>query len=301
MTAPTVLRTPDERFAGLPGFPFPPSYAEDLSGFEGLRMHYLDLGPRRAERTFLCLHGEPTWSYLYRKMVPTLLETGARVVAPDFLGFGRSDKPTDPAAYSFSFHRNSILRLVELLELARITLVVQDWGGTIGLTLPVDPDFRSRLERLVIMNTVLPAGRPLGEHYNEWRALVRRTPELPVGEWMRQAAPGLTEAEMAAYDAPFPDVRFQAGAKIFPELAMVDPGMDGVSEALAAQEFWAHDWSGPSFMVIGANDPDAGEMPKLHSGIRGCPVPLTLNDAGHFVPENGSAAAEAALRAFGGL
>ncbi len=150
MTAVTALRTPDDRFADLPDFPYPQHYVDDLPGYEGLRAHYLDLGSRDAERTFLCLHGEPTWSYLYRKMIPVMLESGARVIAPDFFGFGRSDKPVQDSAYTFHFHRDFILRLAERIALRHITLVVQDWGGTLGLTLPVDPGFRSNLDRLFV-------------------------------------------------------------------------------------------------------------------------------------------------------
>lgn len=206
-----VLRTPDGRFADLPDFPFPASYVEDLPGYNGLRAHYLDLGPRDAEHTFLCLHGEPMWSYLYRKLIPVMLDSGARVVAPDLIGFGRSDKPEKDAAYTFHFHRSFLLRFVEHLALRNITLVVQDWGGTLGLTLPVDPRFRAKLNRLFVMNTVLPTGKPLGQHFYEWRAMVRSTPDLPVGQRMRDAGPKLTDQEMAAYDAPFPDNRYQAG------------------------------------------------------------------------------------------
>lgn len=301
MSAAQVLRTPDDRFSGLPDFNFPPSYVDDLAGFEGLRGHYLDLGPVDAERTFLCLHGQPSWSYLYRKMIPTLLDTGARVVAPDFFGFGRSDKPVDDAAYGFHFHRDFLLRLVERLGLRNLTLVVQDWGGTLGLTLPVDQGFRTRLDRLLVMNTVLPVGQRLGEHFYQWRALVRATPDLPVGQWMRQAVPELTEREMAAYDAPYPDRRYQAGARTFPDLAMVEPDMPGTTEARAARQYWSEEWSGASFMVIGAQDPDVATMQALRTGIRGCPEPLVIADAGHFVQEHGQAVALAALRALGDL
>ena len=144
-----VLRTPDERFAALAGYPFAPRY---LPGAGGLRMHYLDEGPRDAP-VALCLHGQPTWSYLYRKMISGFLAVNLRVVAPDFFGFGRSDKPEEEAAYTFDFHRDSIVSLIEALDLRRITLVCQDWGGLIGLTIPMDmPD---RFERLLVMNTAL--------------------------------------------------------------------------------------------------------------------------------------------------
>ena len=131
-----ALRTADERFNDLAGFPWAPHYIENLVGYSGLRMHYLDEGPREAP-VFLCLHGEPSWSYLYRKMIPAFLAAGGRVVAPDFFGFGRSDKPVQDDVYTFDFHRASIVRLVEALDLRTVTLVVQDWGGIIGLTLPL--------------------------------------------------------------------------------------------------------------------------------------------------------------------
>jgi haloalkane dehalogenase len=296
-----AVRTPDDRFAGLADFPYRPRYVDDLPGYTGLRAHFIDEAPQDADRTFFCLHGEPTWSYLYRKMIPLMLESGARVVAPDLPGFGRSDKPAQASTYTFSFHRQFLLRLAERLALTHVTLVAQDWGGTLGLTLPVDPGFRPALERLFLMNTVLPAGEPLGPHYYEWRSLVQNTADLPVGEWMRQAAPGLTDHEKAAYDAPFPDTSFQAGARAFPDLAMDKPQMDGVAQARAALNFWAHDWQGQSFMAIGAKDPDADPMHTLRNQIRGCPDPLTIADAGHFVPEWGESVARAALRSFGDI
>jgi len=301
MPTENVLRTPDDRFTELPDFPFPPTYVDDLPGYEGLRAHYLDLGPRDADRTFLCLHGEPTWSYLYRKMIPVLLESGARVVAPDFFGFGRSDKPVKDSVYTFGFHREFLLRFVEHLDLHDITLVVQDWGGTLGLTLPVDPGFRSRLERLFIMNTVLPIGEPLGPHFYEWRSLVRNTHDLPVGQWIRDSGADLTEHELAAYDAPFPDRRFQAGARVFPDLAMVEPQMDGVAESQAALRFWTEEWAGQSFMAIGANDPDVDTMHTLRKQIRDCPDPYVVAEAGHFLQEWGEPVTRAALGYFGDL
>lgn len=301
MTTVKALRTPDGRFADLQGFLFPPRYVDDLPGYEDLRAHYLDLGPKDAERTFLCLHGEPTWSYLYRKMIPVFLESGARVIAPDFLGFGRSDKPEDDATYIFTFHREFLLRLVERLDVRHIALVVQDWGGIFDLTLPVDLAFRARLDRMFVMNTVLPAGEPLGPDFDEWRSVVRGTPNLPVGKWIRDTAPQLTDREQAAYDAPFPDVRFQAGARTFPELAMVEPDMDGISEPKAAVRFWTEDWSGQSFMAIGANDPDVDKMRTLRNQIRCCPEPLVVREAGHFVQEWGEPVARAAWRAFGDI
>ena len=150
----TVLRTPDDRFANLPDWPHAPHYIDDLSGYDGLRVHYVDEGPSDAAHTVLCLHGEPTWAYLYRRMIPVFREAGHRVVAPDWLGFGRSDKPEADDTYGFNWHRDMMLRLIERLDLTNITLVVQDWGGLLGLTLP--HEMPERFDRLLIMNTALP-------------------------------------------------------------------------------------------------------------------------------------------------
>ncbi len=296
-----ALRTPDERFANLPGYDFPPSYLDDLAGYEGLRGHYLDLGARDARHTFLCLHGEPSWAYLYRKMIPPFLASGARVVAPDFLGFGRSDKPVGDDTYTFHFHRDWLLRLIERLDLRNITLVVQDWGGLIGLTLPVDEGFRPRLARLIVMNTSIAAGEPAGPGFDAWRAYVKSTPDLPVGSLFKRSDPAITEAEAAAYDAPFPDARYKAGVRAFPQLVMTSPEMEGVAESKAAARFWSEEWSGPSFMAIGEADPVLGApaMKRLRDLIRGCPEPMRLPEAGHFVQERGEPIARAALAAFG--
>ncbi len=301
MTAIKALRTPDDRFAELPGFPYAPNYAADLPGYEGLRSHYIDVGPRKARRTFLCLHGEPDWSYLYRRMIPEFLESGARVVAPDFFGFGRSDKPARVEDYGFHFHRDFLLRLVERLDLRDITLVVGDWGGVIGLTLPVDAGFRARLTRLIVMNTLIATGRPANSAFSRWREFVRNTPDLPVGVLMRREEPSLSDAETVAYDAPFPDVTYKAGVRAFPSLLMVQPGMEGIEESCAAERFWSEEWSGQSFMAIGARDESLGvpAMQALRAKIRGCPEPMILQDAGHFVQERGQAIARAALAAFG--
>ena len=165
----------------------------------------------------------------------------------------------------------------------------------------MDPGFRASLDRLLVMNTLLPVGEPLSPHYYEWRSLVRKTPDLPVGKVIRAITPDLTNREMAAYDAPYPDTRFKAGVRAFPELAMVNPRMEGVAESEAAIRFWKEEWSGPSFMAVGAKDPDPQIMLTLRSQIRGCPQPLVVANAGHFVPEWGEPVARAALHAFGDL
>lgn len=294
-----ALRTPDERFADLPGFAFAPHYVDSLPGYEGLRVHYLDEGPRDAAETFLCLHGQPTWCYLYRKMIPVFTKAGHRVIAPDLLGFGRSDKPTDEGTYTFHFHRGMLVALIEALDLTNVTLVCQDWGGILGLTIP--PAMPERFARLLVMNTALPVGKGVSKGFDQWRAFNRSQPDLDVAGLMRRAQPGLTEAEARAYAAPFPDARYKAGVRRFPELVMTDPGMGGIAETTAARRFWRENWRGPTFMAVGMIDPVLGPpvMAELRATIHGCPPPLELPDAGHFVQEKGDVVARVALAAFG--
>jgi pimeloyl-ACP methyl ester carboxylesterase len=293
-----VLRTPEARFAALPGFPFAPRYVEGLPGYEGLRMHYVDEG-RPGARVFLCLHGEPTWSYLYRRMIPVLAAAGHRAIAPDFFGFGRSDKPADEAVYTFGWHRGALLRLIERLDLRDVVLVVQDWGGLLGLTLPMDaPD---RISGLVVMNTALATGEaPPSDGFLAWRAHVRGHPDLDVGRLMQRTCPQLGGDEAAAYSAPFPDGRYKAGVRRFPELVPVSPGMDGAETSRRAADFLRARWSGRSLMAIGMQDPVLGPpvMHRLRATIRGCPPPIELADAGHFVPEWGEDLARRAIDAF---
>lgn len=175
-----VLRTPEERFANLPGFPFRPHFSEALPRFPRLRMHWIDEGRADADHTFLCLHGQPTWSYLYRRMISIFVGAGNRVVAPDFFGFGRSDKPANEDVYTFDFHRDSLIDFIAMLDLEHITLVCQDWGGLLGLTIPMDmPD---RFERVLLMNTTLGTGDvPLPEGFLAWRAWSNAHPDMAVG------------------------------------------------------------------------------------------------------------------------
>ena len=296
-----ALRTPDDRFAALPGYGYAPHYIEGLAGYGSLRVHYVDEAPAGAAsgRTVLCLHGQPTWSYLYRKMIPVFAAAGHRVVAPDLLGFGRSDKPVDDSVYTFLFHRGMLLRFVVALVLQRVTLVVQDWGGLLGLTLPME--FPDRIDRLVVMNTELGVGRSPGPGFDAWKAFVASKPDFDIAQLMKRSVPGLTDEEAAAYAAPFPDVRYRAGVRRFPALVPVTPDMEGVSESLRAAEFLRERWAGPTFMAVGMQDPVLGPpvMQALAKVIRGCPPPLEVPQAGHFVQEHGREVAEAALRAFG--
>jgi pimeloyl-ACP methyl ester carboxylesterase len=250
----------------------------------------------KGERTFLCLHGEPTWSYLYRRMIPPFLAAGARVVAPDFIGFGRSDKPEDQAFYTFDMHRAFLLDFIERLHLSRITLVVQDWGGLLGLTLPME--MPQRFERLLIMNTALGTGDvPLSAGFIAWRAYVNRTPDLPCGKLMQRTCPHLTAEEAAAYDAPYPDLASKAGARAFPNLGPDRPDAPGAAISRKARDWWSTAWQGESFMAIGATDPVLGPpvMNALRKLIRNCPEPYVHAKGGHFLQEWGEDIAREAL------
>jgi haloalkane dehalogenase len=285
------VRTPDERFADLPGFPFAPHYLQ----WRQWRVHYVDEGS--GDRTYLCLHGEPTWSYLYRRMIPVFLESGARVVAPDFVGFGRSDKPEEEALYSFDFHRYFLLELIEKLSLNRITLVVQDWGGLLGLTLPME--MPERFERLLLMNTMLATGdMPLTEGFLAWRAYAAKNPDLACGKLLTRTCPHLKPPEAAAYDAPFPDMRFKSGVRRFPQLVPERPDDPGAALSRKARDWFPTVWKGESFMAIGVKDPVLGlpVMRDLRKAIRNCPEPHLVENGGHFLQEWGDEVARAALR-----
>lgn len=290
-------RTPDDRFDALPDWPYAPRYLEDLPGYAGLRLAYVDEGPRDGP-VVLCLHGQPSWSYLYRKMIPVFVEAGHRVLAPDWFGFGRSDKPTDDAVYTWDFHHGTMTAFIQAMQLERVTLVCQDWGGVLGLTLPVThPDL---IARLIIMNTALAVGQNPGKGFMQWLDYVKNTPDFDVAGLMRRSIPGATEQLAAAYGAPFPDVSFKAGVRRFPLIVAISPDMDGASVSIKAASFWSSTWRGPTFMAVGELDPVLGPkvMALVRSMIRGCPAPLMLPDQGHFVQESGDVVARAALQAF---
>ena len=290
-----VLRTPDERFADLPGWTHEPCYFQRP---DGLRLHYVDEGPRQAARTWLCLHGQPTWSYLYRRMIPVFATAGDRVVAPDFLGFGRSDKPVDEAAYTFGFHRDSLLSLIETLDLRNIVLVVQDWGGLIGLTLPMAAP--TRYASLLVMNTTLGTGdQPLGDGFLAWRAFSNKNPDMDIAKLMQRACPHLSNAEAEAYAAPCPDATYKAGVRRFPNLVPDRPDAGSAALSREARDFWRTRWTGKSLMAIGMKDPVLGPpvMRALHGVIRNCPPPMEMAEGGHFLQEWGEEIARNAVEA----
>jgi tRNA(adenine34) deaminase len=295
-----AVRTPDAQFANLPDYPWAPRYLSDLPALGGLRMHYLDEGPSDPHLTYLCLHGNPAWSYLYRKMIPVFLQAGYRVVAPDLVGFGKSDKPKKESTHSFSFHRQTLLDLVQRLDLQRIVLVVQDWGGLLGLTLPMA--MPERFRGLLVMNTTLATGEvPLSPGFLAWRDMCAKNPDFDIARLFARGNPHLSAAECAAYAAPFPDKGHRAATRAFPVMVPDSPDTDGAALSRLSQNFWQTQWQGQTMMAVGLLDPVLGQAPMAHlrQCLRGCPEPLYVEDGGHFLQEKGEPIAQAAVRFFG--
>lgn len=274
-----AYRTPDEHFERLPGYDFGPHYVEQ----DGLRMHYLDEG---SGPPVLLLHGEPTWSYLYRKVIPELTPS-ARAIAPDYFGFGRSDKPLRVEDYGYDFHTRSITRLVEELDLRDATVVVQDWGGPIGLRLAVEqPD---RIARLVVMNTGIGGGRPPSEEWLRFREFVRRlgTDMIP-GKLVRLSAvqPMSDEVE-EAYSAPWPVPESKAGVLAFPELVPASPDHPDVAQHQAVREALGR-WEKPALVLFSDSDPifSARHAERFAAHIPGAGEPEIVAGAGHFLQED---------------
>ena len=283
-----VLRTPDERFRDLPGFPFEARHVDVPSGEDGaLRMAYVDEGPRDAE-VVLLLHGEPSWSFLYRKMIGALTSAGLRAVAPDLIGFGRSDKPAAREDYTYQRHVDWVKSFLAATDLDRVTLFCQDWGGLIGLRIVgEEPD---RFDRVVAANTFLPTGdQPMPEAFFAWREFSQTVPELPIGFIVKRGcAREMPPEVMAAYDAPFPEERYKAGARAFPALVPASTDDPACEPNRRAWETLRR-FDKPFLTAFGDSDPiTAGADRVLQSripGAKGQPH-VTLARAGHFLQED---------------
>lgn len=284
-----VLRTPDSHFRDLPGYDFAPHYIEliEADSEHPLRMHFIDEGPRDASPVLL-MHGEPSWSYLYRKMIPPLVAAGHRVIAPDLIGFGRSDKPATIADYSYQRHVDWMTGFLEQLDLTDITLCCQDWGGLIGLRLVAGRG--ERFARVLAANTFLPTGdHDLGKAFHEWREYARSVPVLPVGQIVsRGCAKGLADAEIAAYNAPFPDESHKAGARAFPLLVPASPD-DPAAEPNRLAWKALMQWEKPFMTAFSDKDPITrgadSILQKLIPGARNR-AHRTLAGGGHFLQED---------------
>ncbi len=282
------LRTPDERFANLPGYPFAPQYVQ-VDDTEGgtLQMHYVDEGPADAP-VVLMLHGEPSWSYLYRTMIPVITAAGYRVIAPDLIGFGKSDKPSKRTDYTYQRHVDWVRSFLQQLDLKDITLVCQDWGGLIGLRLVGEhPD---KFARVVAANTMLPTGdHHPGEAFLKWQAFSQKTPVFGVGFIvMGGCATPMAPEVIAAYDAPFPDESYKEGARQFPLLVPVSPDDPAAPANRKAWETLGQ-FTKPFLCAFSDKDPitakAASVLPKLIPGAAGQPH-TTIGNGGHFLQED---------------
>ena len=280
----TALRTPDERFESLPGYPFAPNYV-DVEG--SLRVHYVDEGPADSS-PILLLHGEPSWSYLYRKMIPVLVGAGYRCIAPDLIGFGRSDKPARIDDYSYARHVAWMAEVLERLDLRGVTMFGQDWGGLIGLRLAAEhPD---RFARIVAANTFLPVGdRPMADVWYAFKERMTTAPDIHIGGMVASGCTTRLSPEIiAAYDAPFPDDSFKAGARAFPGLVPTTPD-DPAADANHAAWKVLRAWDKPFLTLFGDSDPitRGGDtyFQRVVPGCAGQPH-ATIEGAGHFLQED---------------
>jgi haloalkane dehalogenase len=278
-----LLRTPDERFQNLPNFPYQPNYLE----IDGIRIHYVDEGPNDAE-VVLLMHGEPSWSFLYRHMIPILVKAGLRAVAPDLVGFGRSDKPTKQEDHTYAKHVKWMSALVNEVDLKRITLFCQDWGSLIGLRVAIEN--QDRFSRIVLSNGGLPTGeREMTEAFLNWRRFSRESPAFDVGRIIQGGTTtNLTEDIMNAYDAPFPDDSYKAGARILPSLVPIsidDPEHEANKKA--AEKFLQ--WEKPFLTCFSDSDPvTRGGDIIWQNNIPGAKGQnhTTIKNASHFVQED---------------
>ncbi len=297
-SAPRVLRTPESRFGKLPGYAFAPHWLDETAGFPGARMHYLDEAPAapRKPEAVLCLHGHPTWSYLFRRTIPRLTAAGYRAVAPDLPGFGKSDKPEDEALFTVEALRGAIVDLIERLALDDAIIVGHDWGAALALTLAAA--LPGRVSGLVLMNFALPTGdRRLPDGVIGWRRYNADNPDLNVPGLMAKANRVLTFGECRAYGAPFPDASYKAAVRALPRLLAEDRDAPGAALLREARDRLGESWRGASQFVWGLRDPVHGHsiLRALHGLFPGSPKPIALDHAGHFLPEWGEEFIDAAM------
>ena len=281
-----VLRTPDEAFSNLPDFPFAPHYAEIREAGLKLRIHYLDEGPISADPVLL-MHGEPSWSFLYRKIVAPLASKGHRVLAPDLVGFGRSDKPSEPEVYTYERHVDWMRQWLEVLDLKRITLYCQDWGGLIGLRLVAA--FPERFARVIVANTGLPIGQGFSDAFQNWLRFSQSVPELPIDQIVNGGTTReLTTEELTAYRAPFPKESYKVAARRFPLLVPITPEHGSVKENLEAWKSLER-FEKPFLTAFSDGDPiTRGGERAFQERVPGAKnrKHVTIAGAGHFLQED---------------
>lgn len=291
------IRTPETRFLNLDNFPYTPSYIQNLKDSDGARLSYID-EQSDSKETALFLHGNPTWSYCYRKMIPIMLESGFRAIAPDMIGFGRSDKPIYQQWHTFEKHINILRSFIETLDLTNITLICHDWGGMFGLNLV--PSMPHRFKRIIALNTMLCTGDIMPEIWYRWLAYSNGHPNLDPTECLIDCGCTLTRSEISSFLAPYPNALYKAAFRQFPNFIPDRPERFGAQLGQDSVKFWQQHWQGESFVAIGMMDeilrnPTNDLACKV---IRGCPTPMRIESAGHFLFEWGDQVLQEALKSF---
>lgn len=287
------VRTPESYFSNLTDFPYHLKYLYNLTTTSNARLAYIDQGIEK-NGVALFLHGNPTWSYCYRKMIPIMLDAGYRVVAPDMIGFGRSDKPIDQSWHNFMRHYQILLDFITALSLKNITLICHDWGGLFGLNIvPVIPE---KFQNIIILNTMLCTGTTMPEIWHRWVKFNNQQRNLDPVQCLVDSGCSLSDKEKAGFRAPYPHALYKAAFRQFPRFIPDTIDAPGAELGRMSEKFWSNDWQGKSFVAIGAKDQILSEPTKKIAGlIRNCPEPLMINDAGHFLFEWGDRILENAL------
>lgn len=292
----TFIRTPESRFSNLIDYNYAPNYIYDLPKTNGARLHYVDEGVD-INGVALCLHGNPTWGYCYRHMISSLVAAGFRVIIPDMIGFGKSDKPEQEQWHTFDRHHTIIQEFIKLLDLKNITLICHDWGGLFGLN--VVPLMPERFVRLVALNTMLCVGEAMPDVWYRWLAYNNTQPDLNIVDCLTNCGCMLDEHEKNGFNAPFPDLTYKSALRIFPSLIPDHPNQFGAALGKNSVDFWTNSWQGQSFVAVGTKDQILTNPTKdLAKMIRNCPEAMEIPEAGHFLFEQGQQIVQAALKYF---
>lgn len=281
-----ILRTPEERFQNLEGWSYAPKYVENLDGFANLRMHYIEAGKPDARRTVLCLHGQKTWSYAFRKAIPEFIRNSFRVIAVDLFGFGRSDKLANDYEYSFCFHRKSIMQFIQKLDLKNVYIAGFDWGSCIGATLPMSlPD---RISGLILGNfSMYTSSEDVWPGFHLWKSLHNAEQDPPIGHSLRNQEISLTPGEIAAYNAPFPDFRYKAAVRKFPNLVPISDDSPTSNVTQQALDYLKSDWAGKCVCIAGLTDSVFGQksMRRIQSRIKNAKPLVKVKNGGSLIFE----------------
>jgi pimeloyl-ACP methyl ester carboxylesterase len=291
------VRTPESFFVNLKEFPYQPKYLLNLPYTNNARLAYIDEGTN-TNGVALFLHGNPTWSYCYRKMIPIMIDAGFRTIAPDMIGFGRSDKPVQQLWHNFTRHYNILSSFINYLNIKNITLICHDWGGLFGLN--IVPTMAERFKRIIVLNTMLCTGTTMPDVWYRWTKYNDTQYDLNPVQCLVESGCVLSETEKQGYLAPYPNAFYKAAFRQFPKFIPDKYNYPGADIGRSSKQFWQNKWQGESFVAVGAQDQILADTTKqlAQDVIRGCPDPMVIDDAGHFLFEWGDQILKSALRSF---